>query len=81
VEAASPWSLKVVTAGVPICAKFQQLVPVPALDAVAGDATLSVEAVHARFICNAEAAVPSSLWALWAGGVRRTGVLALAVLE
>jgi len=66
-----------------ICAKFEQGCSRAALDTGSRlTPTVVVEAVHARFICDAEAAVAVKFAGAVGGVVSGgAGVLALAVLE
>jgi hypothetical protein len=75
-------SLNVVAIGVAICTKFAQAAPEQRSTLYPVTPTLSVEAVHAKLICELEAAV-AVRFAGAVGGVvsAAAGVVALDVLE
>ena len=71
-----------VIVGVAICAKFAQAAPEQRSTLYPATATLSVEAVHAKLICEAEAAVAVRFAGALGGVVSgAAGVVAVAGLE
>jgi hypothetical protein len=82
VEAVNPVSLNVVAVGVAICAKFTHAAPEHRSTLYPVTPTLSVEAVHAKLICEVEATVAVRFVGAVGGVVSAAaGVVAEATFE
>ena len=75
-------SLNVVVVGVAICTKFAHAAPAQRSSLYPATPTLSVDGVHDKLVCVAEAAVAAKFAGVLGGVVSAAaGVVALAVFE